>query len=55
LGQRRAAAVQAYLTSYGVQPARLRLLSFGEEKPARPGHQEQDWALNRRDEFQVTF
>jgi peptidoglycan-associated lipoprotein len=55
LGQRRAAAVQQYLVGYGIQPSRLTLLSFGEEKPARPGHSEGDWALNRRDEFQVTF
>ena len=55
LGDRRARAVKEYLVSYGVQASRLRLISYGEEKPANPGHDESAWALNRRDEFNVTF
>ena len=55
LGDRRARAVKEYLVSYGVQASRLKLISYGEEKPANPGHDESAWALNRRDEFNVTF
>jgi peptidoglycan-associated lipoprotein len=55
LGQRRAAVVRDYLVHYGVPASRLRLISYGEEKPARPGNSESDWAFNRRDEFEVSF
>lgn len=54
LGQKRAAVVKEYLVNYGVQASRLKLLSFGEERPVHPGHHESDWALNRRDDFKVT-
>jgi len=55
LGDRRARAVKEYLVSYGVQATRLKVISYGEEKPAIPGHDESAWALNRRDDFKVTF
>lgn len=55
LGDRRARAVKDYLVSYGVQASRLKVISYGEEKPANAGHDESAWALNRRDEFKVTF
>ncbi len=55
LGDRRARAVKEYLASYGVPASRLKLISYGEEKPAKPGHDESAWALNRRDDFNVTF
>ena len=36
LGQRRADAVQRWLTSNGVSPARIRAVSLGEERPSTP-------------------
>jgi peptidoglycan-associated lipoprotein len=53
LGERRAKAAAEYLLTMGVPAARLSVLSFGEEKPADPGHDEAAWANNRRDEFVI--
>jgi peptidoglycan-associated lipoprotein len=54
LGERRAKAARDYLVNLGVQPDRLSVISYGEEKPADPGHDEAAWAKNRRDEFVIT-
>jgi peptidoglycan-associated lipoprotein len=51
LGEKRAKAALDYLTTLGVQADRLSFISYGEEKPADPGHDEAAWAKNRRDEF----
>jgi len=51
LGDRRANAVKQYLISLGVPAARVRTISYGEERPADPGHTEEAWAKNRRCEF----
>jgi peptidoglycan-associated lipoprotein len=40
-----------YLTAQGIDAARLATISYGKEKPADPGHNEEAWAKNRRDEF----
>jgi peptidoglycan-associated lipoprotein len=48
LGQRRAEAVKKVMTVLGVQESRIETVSFGEEKPASPGHDEAAWAQNRR-------
>jgi len=53
LGERRAAAAKRYLKNLGVDVSRLNTLSYGEERPADPGHDEAAWALNRRVEFVV--
>jgi len=50
LGERRARAVQGYMTSLGLDN-RLRIVSFGEERPSDNGHGEAAWAKNRRAEF----
>jgi peptidoglycan-associated lipoprotein len=55
LGQRRAAVVRDYLAGFGIEPSRLQIISYGEEKPAREGVGEESRALNRRDDFQVVF
>ncbi|PJG84611.1 peptidoglycan-associated lipoprotein Pal [Conservatibacter flavescens] len=47
LGQRRADAVQSYLSAKGVN-GQTSTVSFGEEKPAVLGHTEADYAKNRR-------
>jgi peptidoglycan-associated lipoprotein len=48
LGQRRAEAVKKTMTVLGVAESRIETVSFGEEKPADPGHDEAAWAKNRR-------
>jgi peptidoglycan-associated lipoprotein len=48
LGQRRAEAMKKVMTVLGVQEGRIETVSFGEEKPADPGHDETAWAKNRR-------
>jgi len=53
LGEKRAQAALNYLVTLGVPAARLSFISYGEEKPADPGHDEAAWAKNRRDEFVV--
>jgi peptidoglycan-associated lipoprotein len=53
LGNRRAAAAKRYLVGKGVSADRLDLVSFGEERPLDPGHDETAWAKNRRDEFEI--
>lgn len=53
LGERRARAAYEYLVVLGVPSSRLKIVSFGEEKPAVEGSGEAAWAKNRRDEFKV--
>ena len=48
LGQRRAEAVKKVMTVLGVTDGRIETVSYGEEKPAASGHDEQAWAQNRR-------
>jgi peptidoglycan-associated lipoprotein len=54
LGNRRAAAAKRYLTGKGVDQGRLEVVSYGKERPLDPGHSEDAWAKNRRDEFEIT-
>lgn len=54
LGNRRAASAKRYLTGKGVNDGRLDVVSYGKERPLDPGHSEDAWAKNRRDEFEVT-
>ncbi len=53
LGEKRAKAAKAYLVNLGVNPDRIETVSFGEEKPLDPGHNEKAWAKNRRDDFVI--
>jgi peptidoglycan-associated lipoprotein len=48
LGERRAESARAYLVDLGVPGSRLRVVSFGEAKPAVMGHDESAWKWNRR-------
>ena len=48
LGQRRAEAVKRMMTVLGVTDGRIETVSYGEEKPAASGHDENAWAQNRR-------
>ncbi len=54
LGDRRARAVYNYITSLGIDPARLNTVSYGEEYPLDPAHTEAAWARNRRAQFVIT-
>jgi len=51
LGERRAQALRRELAKLGVDPMRIRTISYGKDKPANPGHDEAAWAENRRGDF----
>ncbi|WP_085246926.1 peptidoglycan-associated lipoprotein Pal [Gilliamella mensalis] len=48
LGERRAAAVKSYLQGNGVSASQMEIVSYGKEKPAVLGHDEEAYAKNRR-------
>ena len=50
LGERRAAAARDYLVAKGVNSARIRIISYGKERPTAVGSTEAAWRLNRRAE-----
>ncbi|MCF8110349.1 MAG: peptidoglycan-associated lipoprotein Pal [Desulfobacteraceae bacterium] len=51
LGSRRAESVKDFLVNAGIDPSELTTISYGEERPAVKGHNEDAWAKNRRAEF----
>jgi len=53
LGNRRATAAKNYLVAHGVDASRIETASYGEERPVAMGHDEDSWAQNRRDEFEI--
>jgi peptidoglycan-associated lipoprotein len=53
LGERRANSAKQYLVDLGVSAHRISTVSYGEERPADPGHNEAAWSKNRRDEFNL--
>ena len=48
LADRRAVAVRDYLLAKGLNAARVRTVSYGKERPAVSGSNEESWAKNRR-------
>lgn len=48
LGERRAMTVRSFLMSNGAQADQLKVVSFGEERPAVQGHDESAYGQNRR-------
>ena len=48
LGEKRAKAVMDFYIAFGVNADRLSIVSYGEERPFDPGHDESAWAKNRR-------
>lgn len=48
LGDKRAYAVMTYLAALGVDQARMEAVSYGKERPAVLGSDEESWAKNRR-------
>src|SRR6266566_1804747 len=53
LGNRRATAAKQYVVSHGIDGSRIETVSYGEERPLAQGHDEEAWAQNRRDEFEI--
>ena len=53
LGEQRARAARDYLVSLGVAAERLRIVSYGKERPLDPGNTEAAYARNRRAHFAV--
>ena len=54
LGERRAHSTKTYLVSQGVNSKRVRVISFGEEKPFCLDSNETCWYQNRRAHFMVS-
>jgi len=48
LGERRANAAKDYLISLGINPGRVKTISYGKERPVAMGSNEAAWAQNRR-------
>ena len=53
LGERRAHAVRRFLMGQGIAPARVHVISYGEERPVSRASNEQAWAQNRRAEIHL--
>jgi peptidoglycan-associated lipoprotein len=53
LGERRAINVKEYMVNLGVDPMRIRTVSYGEERSLFIGQNESDWSQNRRADFIV--
>lgn len=51
LGERRANAVRKILLASGAAAKQIAVVSFGEERPVNPDHDEAAWAQNRRVEI----
>lgn len=51
LGERRAKSVAQLMRTYGVSDSNIDVISFGEESPANPAHNEEAWQENRRVEI----
>ena len=54
LGDRRAQTVKNYMVSLGIAADRLKTVSYGNEFPFAPGHDEKSWSQNRRAHFMLT-
>jgi peptidoglycan-associated lipoprotein len=53
LGERRANSARLYLLSLGIAADRISTISYGEERPLDPGHDEEAWAKNRGCHFVI--
>ena len=51
LGERRAKSVQRMMHAYGVPTRQIRVMSYGEARPAVEGHDEDSYSRNRRVEI----
>lgn len=53
LGAKRSNSVRELLIKEGVRPERIFTVSYGKERPADFGHNEESWSKNRRAEFKI--
>jgi len=53
LGDRRAESAKTFLMDLGISGSRLSCISYGEERPVDPGHNEEAWSKNRRGHFTI--
>lgn len=53
LGERRAKATMDYLVTGGIDAKRIKMISYGKERPFVLGHDESAWKWNRRGHFVV--
>ncbi len=53
LGWKRANSGAEYLKALGIESSRVSTISYGENVPLDPAHNEGAWAKNRRDHFKV--
>jgi len=53
LGNRRAESVKSFVVDLGIAPERLSTVSYGEERPIDPRHNEEALAKNRRAHFVI--
>jgi peptidoglycan-associated lipoprotein len=51
LGEKRADEVKKRLLQAGIDSKRVKIVSYGEERPVDPGSNESAWFKNRRAEF----
>ncbi len=51
LGEQRANAVRQLMALLGASASQIKVISYGEERPAADGSNEQAWSLNRRVEI----
>jgi peptidoglycan-associated lipoprotein len=51
LGERRSLAAREALAKLGIDPSRIRTISYGKDKPVDPANNEAAWSKNRRDDF----
>lgn len=51
LAERRAINAKEYMVNLGISPARIRTVSYGEERPLFNGQNEEEWSQNRRADF----
>ena len=51
LGERRALSAREYLANLGMDPQRIKTVTYGFSRPVDSGHNEAAWKQNRRDDF----
>lgn len=51
LGERRAEAAKSFMVNMGIDAGKISTISYGEERPIDPGHNEAAWSKNRRGHF----
>ncbi len=54
LGERRASSAKDFLVALGINAGRLKVVSFGKERPVALGHDDSSWSQNRRSVSIVT-